>query len=688
MIAMASLSRSAWTALGACAIALATLAAYSDSFRGPFVYDDIPSITGNASIRHLGDLKSVLLVPVNAGYTHEGRPLLNLSLAVNYALGGTNVVGYHVANLLIHLASALLVFGLVRRTLESFRREGDPTGASLVATAAALLWCLHPLQTEAVTYVIQRAESLVGLFYLVSFYCFARYAGGGRSVWAVLCVAATWAGLGAKELMVTAPVMILFYDRTFFAGSFPAAWTRRKTLYLGLAASWIPLILLLAANGGHRGVSSGFGTGISWSGYVLTQPEAICRYLKLVVWPSPLVFDYGPLQRSLGQSLPYLLVVLALGGASLWALARRPVLGFFGFWFFGILAVTSLLPGSTEMIVERRMYLPLLALAVLAAEGLRRLPRPLGQACGLTVCVALGWTTFARNAVYESDVNLWKDSVAQAPGNSRGWYNLGVAYFGHGQTDQEIDSYKVALQIDPNNAEAQHSLANALVRIGHSQDAVAHYDLAIALQPKNGRLRADAAAVLAQMGRWSEAIAQAHAALQLEPDDAKAHDTLGACLMQTGQVPSAVEELAAALQIDPTLVSAHANLGTLLASLGRLGEAQVELQKAVELNPALARAQYVLGNVLSQEGRFYEAINAYQAAAEAMGRSADFQGNLGLAYLQTGQPEKAVPLLEAVVRQRPASKEAHHNLAAAYSQVGRESDSKAQLEAEAASAGQ
>src|ERR1035438_6675615 len=236
-----------WVAAGL--IALAVLAAYANSFSGAFVLDDASSIAGNPTIRHLWPLGGPLSPPHGRGLTVDGRPILNISLAINYALSGIHPWSYHALNLLIHGLAGLTLFGVVRRTLD---RLGMPADSALLALCAAFLWTLHPLQTESVTYVIQRAESLMGLFYLLTLYCFIRYAdrtprsdassNAGKTapvLWAVFSVLACLLGMATKEVMVTAPVMVFLYDRTFFSGSFAQAWRRHRRLYAGLACTWL-----------------------------------------------------------------------------------------------------------------------------------------------------------------------------------------------------------------------------------------------------------------------------------------------------------------------------------------------------------------------------------------------------------------------------------------------------------------
>ncbi len=194
------------------------LAVYSNSLSGEFVFDDIGAIKDNPTIRNLWPLGPVLSPP--PGTTSGGRPLLNFSFALNYALGGLNVWGYHAVNLAIHLANALLLFGVLRRSFAlPALREKFGGGAVGLSFAIALLWAVHPLQTESVTYIVQRAESLVALFYLLVLFCVIRGAGSARPAgWYAGAIAACLLGMSAKEVMVTAPAVVLLYAGASWRG--------------------------------------------------------------------------------------------------------------------------------------------------------------------------------------------------------------------------------------------------------------------------------------------------------------------------------------------------------------------------------------------------------------------------------------------------------------------------------------
>ena len=592
-----------WCSVG---IIAATLAAYHNSLHGPFVFDDASSIVTNPTIQKLSSLGEVLAGPVT-NVTAQGRPLLNLSLALNYAIGGTAVEGYHVGNLIIHTLAALALFGILRRTL---RREH----ATPLAFAIAVLWAVHPLQSESVTYTIQRAESLVGLFYLLTLYCFARaaecnvlrYTPTQVTAWYAAAIAASLLGMATKEVMATAPLMVLFFDRTFYSGTFLGALRQRRGFYAALASTWLLLAWLVLQTGGNRGGSVGFGVGVAWWEYGLTQFNAIVRYLWLSLWPHPLVFEYGAFWiRGLDEVALHALVVLGLLGATIVALWRRSALGFAGAWFFGILAPTSLAPGTTQMIVEHRMYLPLAAVLAVGVVGLAQCSRK--WQIGFLGAVALGLAllTIARNADYRSDLVLWADTIAKRPENP-------LAHF---------------------------MLAGAQERAGQLSAARASYERT----------------------------------LRLKPDFSIGHEHFGEFLMRAGRHAEAIEHFAAALRLNPDYADAHANLGNAHLAAGRTAEAVEHLRKAAQLAPytTTPEAHFNLANALMELGQIAEAIARYEAAIHARPSYSSAHYNLGNALAASGRPADAVPHYEAALRARPDYPEAHHNLASALFETGR-----------------
>ena len=647
------------------ALVVAIVAAYLNSLDGPFVFDDALAIPENPTIRRLWPLTDVLFPPRGEGLSVEGRPVLNLTLALNFAIGGTAVRGYHVVNVAIHSLAALTLFGLVRRTLvlprlrERFGRHALPIAAIIVA-----LWSLHPLQTESVTYVIQRAESLVGLFYLLTLYCFVRGAEQGaypiqgsparerrekargdipiipppvrqaqgpepaegltlrtttdvplnpvsnvplahargyerervefsgtaetglylRRAWFVLAVLACAIGMATKEVMVSAPLLVLIFDRAFVTGTLWKAWRRRWRIHLALFSTWI-LLAALVIRTGTRGGTAGFGIGVTPFDYALTQFEAVTRYIWLSLWPHPLVFDYGVdwVERAI-DVLPFMIAVGGLVAATIVAWWRWPATAFLGFLFFAVLSPTSsIVPGNRQTLAEHRMYLPLAAITVLAVCGVHSVVQTRRQARALFVAgamatIALGGLTVRRNFDYRSELALYHDTAIKRPSNGFARYNLAKAYAEAGRHAEALPEYEAGLRLMAEAPGIHYNLANSLAALGRRDEAVAHYE----------------------------------AALQAEPNYARAHFNLGNVLLELGRKEDARAHFAATVAVEPSFVEARVNLGGVLLELGGLTEARGHFEDVLRHKPEHVLAHFNLANVCLLEQRWEDAIRHFE----------------------------------------------------------------------------
>lgn len=584
---------------------------YHNSLQGPFIFDDKPSISDNTHLYHLWPPRIALTAPPYS--TVNGRPTVCLTLALNYALGGLNVWGYHAFNLALHLAFALVLFGILRRTFAG-RKLRDRFGAASTALAAiiALLWELHPLQTECVDYIVQRTELLTGLFLLLTLYGTLR---GSQSAhprkWYLAAIGACALGMGSKEVMVSAPLIVLLYDRVFLASSFREAWRQRGVLYIGLAATWL-ILAVLVANTPHSRTGFGIHGVTSWN-YLKTEAGVILYYLRLAVWPRPLVIDYDdwPIAYAPKDWLVPGIVIVSLLGLTLWALRNRPCLGFLGAWFFLILAPTSsFLPNVGEVAADRRMYLPLAALITLAVLGAFALGKRLLRQRQLAAfgCIASGFValqftsmTIQRNRDYRSELTIWQDTVAKRPANPRAHDNLGIVLAQLGSAPDAITQYELALRIDPSASEPHYNLANALWQTGRDDEAIGQYQEALRINPGDVKAHTKLGNVLQQMGQPQEAIEQYEQALQINPHYADAHNNLGVALVDRGRVQEGIAQYEQALQINPHFAAAHCNLGIALEKTGKLQEAIAHYKQALEINPNLIEARSALTRLQNPE---------------------------------------------------------------------------------------
>jgi len=451
----------------------------------------------------------------------------------------------------------------------------------------ALLWTVHPLQTAAVTYVVQRAESLMGLFFLLTLWCFIRACEPGAPLrWRWWGIASCLAGMATKEVMAVAPLIVLLYDRTFVAGSFRAAWRERRGLHLALAATWL-LLGWLVLGSGDRGGSFDLGDPRTWWRYDLTQFVAVVRYLRLAVWPHPLVIDYGTFWiERLPAILPHLVIVAALLTATVVALVRWPVWGFLGSWFFVILAPSSVLPGTVQMIVEHRMYLPLAALAVIAATaGYGYLGGKKGVAILSAVALALTAVTVRRNQDYASTIGLFEDTVAKRPGNARAMALLADYYHRAGQLEKARQWLERSLEVQPGVVPVLNNLGNVWQELGEAGKAVGCFQQALALKPRDTAARNNLGNALILSGEVRQGIAELETALRLAPDSAETRLNLANALAQSGRMSEAAEHFAALLKRQPDNPEAQASYGRVLEALGRRTEAIAHLETAVGLRP-------------------------------------------------------------------------------------------------------
>jgi hypothetical protein len=540
--------------------------AYANSLAGPFLLDDGVTVVDNTHIRQLWPLSQVLFATRET--PTAGRPLVNLSFAMNYAAGGLHVRGYHLVNIAIHLACALLLFGVVRRVLNGPTYRSRCAGtADDVALAATVLWLLHPLNSEAVDYLTQRTELMMGLFYIGTFYAMVRADDSPRPrLWRTVTVCACALGMACKETMVTVPIMIWLYDWRIRGESVRDTFRTRGHFYAALASTWMLLVALQWS--GPRIHSAGWSAGIGVWTYLLNQAVMITRYLRLTVWPTGLVLAYGyPIPLTLRDVLPNAVIVFGLLVATLVALRLAPRLGFLLAWVVVTLAPTSsLVPIATEVGAERRMYVPLMALAVLAAVGVARVAqaidrqcprstRRLGCACALTaVAATYGTETAGRNREYRSGLVMAQTVLARWP--------TPFAHF---------------------------LLATELIGVGDRPAALPHLRVAVRDVP---RAEMTLGEELAKAGQWDDAMAHLQAFVRLEPlmlEAVPARNLIGRLLTQRGQLEAAADQFRLVLQMDPAFVEAHGHLADALFAQGQFTEALSEYRQYLVAFRAMPR---------------------------------------------------------------------------------------------------
>ncbi|MCC6544400.1 MAG: tetratricopeptide repeat protein [Nitrospirae bacterium] len=588
----------------------------SGTFSSPFVFDDIPHIVFEGG--RIRDLSNFLDL---SGTRYVGE----LSIALNYYFGGLNVFGYHLVNVSIHIINGLLVWCLVTLI---FRTPAMMAGASgreqlngFIALAASLIFITHPVQTQAVTYIIQRFASLATLFYFLSLVLFLKWrlASGKRFriIIYLLSISSAILAMKTKEISFTLPFMILLFEFTFFKD-------RRRHLYV-----FVPYLLTLAVipltlMDFHIPVSNIAGSlegaaqntlNISRGDYLLTQFRVIVTYIRLLVLPVNQNLDYDyPVYHSLSTpavflSFLFLLAILCLA-VYLFVYSRRNgnvylLLTSFGIlWFFITLSVESSIIPIKDVIFEHRLYLPGAGFAMSSGSALLygieywrersgiRVSQMLAASIVIAVVVIpLSLLTFKRNLVWGNEVALWTDVVRKSPKKARGYDNLGAAYYKEGRIDEAINEYKTALMFKPDLVEAIYDLAVAYRKKGLYNEAIEQFKTFLRLRPESAPVHHLLGSVYSGQGRADEAIEEYRNALRLNPKLTEAHYDLGVAYYKKGLSNEAIEEFKTVLNLDADFAKAHNSLGFIFANMGKIDEAIGEFRAALRLNPDFSEAR-------------------------------------------------------------------------------------------------
>jgi len=672
-------------------ILLIAAIALSPALRAPFEFDDATAIPANESLRTLWPPSVPLSPPPNTAVS--GRPVVNYTFAINAAVnrwlgvdvrpnpfGANKTVGFHIVNIAIHLGCALLLFGVIRRTARSPSvPERWRDRADWLAGGATALWLLHPIQTEAVHYVVQRTELLVSLCYVGTLYAWIRaWDTTSPSLmrrWRAAAIAICLLGMGSKEVMISAPIMIVLYDRAFCLSSWKALTSDRErvTGYAALLATTAWTIMNVVSNARHNTV--GFNLGVRWYSYLYTQAWAITHYLRLLALPDRLTFDYGQRPISGAMGVPGALLLGAVATGTIIAWRRTTSLGwlaFLGSWFFMLLAPSSsVVPITTEIAAERRVYLASAAVIVAVLVGVVELGRRLtarkrwrvpaktsiAAATGLALVLAVG--TFVRSRVYASAEALWRDATVQVPSNPRALTNLAstMFYVTPPKLSDAEALYRNAIAVDSTYVQAWTGLASTLVDLGRPDEAVFVLQRAIKIDPEYLDAIGQLGSLLLRRGDAE------HAAPYLEQyaaatSNENAYFALGNAYLRNNQIGRALTALRRVVDINPGRVEALRMLGGVLVELEKGSEAAPLLERLVQAGEPSAIDVGLLAVAYAEVGRSGDAMNRAMAAAAAGESDPPALLLAGRAMLLAGKPENAQRLFEKVLSLKPGDREA------------------------------
>jgi protein O-mannosyl-transferase len=692
-------------------IGLSVFVIYGNIYNCPFVFDDIRVIVENRTIRDLSNFFSIekLLKP---------RAIVDFTFALNYRYGKLDVFGYHLVNVLIHILNGIVVYFLAITILDLLSRQSSLAGTPVsgtrdypiltIALFSSLLFVVHPIQTQAVTYTVQRYASMAAFFYMASvlLYLKARIIqqkskireDGAKCIkWATIhkiklssiyTLSAIYGILAfiSKQNTASLPGVILLVEYLLIDRTWQG-WKKKAPFFILVFGLWMLFTLYITGffDSGFEGRRlledvSGMTKeteNVSRWQYLCTQFNVLVIYIRLLFLPVNQNLDYMyPFKNGFFDSYtPFaFLFLVCLVSIGIWQIKKRPVISLAILWFFITLSVESSIIPIKDAIFEHRLYLPMFGFGLIVAylffDLLSR-----QQFCviiiSVLIIISLGLATIHRNSIWQNKIKLWSDVVSKSPKNPRAYNNIGVALNKQERTSEAIEYYLEALSIMPDYVDAQFNIGLAMDKQGNIDEAIKHYSEVLRKKPDYEKAHNNLGAALDKQERTEEAIKHYLQSLKIKPDYIESYINLGAALDKQGRRAAAIKQYIKVLQIDPDNEEAHYNMGLSLSKQGRTSAALEHYLEVLKLRPDHIKAQNNTGVLLNKKGRTKEAIAYYLKALRINPNYEQAHNNIGSAYEKLGRNEKAMHHYLEAIRIKPDFTDAHYNMGAILGKQGR-----------------
>ncbi len=566
---------------------------YSNTFYSSFYFDDTGSIVNNSAIRNILNLQAIW----NFWPT---RFITYFSVALNYHLSQLNVFSYHLFNLTVHLSSAILVWWFMLLTFSTPAMNGKKITkhANLIAFFAGLLFMTHPIQTQGVTYIIQRAVSLATLFYLASLSLYVKsrllQQQGKRPIVSRLfyCFSLITAVLAmfTKEMTITLPLMLLLYEACFLKTKERLNW-RYLVLFFATILI-IPLTMFLTKSVDFIGIRRILGPTPNiypWQ-YLLTQFRVIVTYLRLLFIPINQNFDYdyhiakNLLELPILASLILLVSILTI---AIRIFSKYRLISFGIFWFFLTLLPESSIIPIQDIIFEHRLYLPMVGFSFFLVSLIyyifenKTLKSMVIVLLIITSCYAI--LSYRRNLIWKNEFTLWNDTVYKSPKKARPYDYRGLAYIDQGNFTQAISDCTKAIEINPKDENAYYGRGNSYYKQNNFSQAISDYNKAIEINPNFTEAYFNLGFAYCKQGNFTQAISDYNKAITINPNFANAYIGRGLAYESQGNFAQAIFDYTKAIEINPNLALTYNNRGLAYYMAKEYDKAWADVHKAEEL---------------------------------------------------------------------------------------------------------
>ncbi len=619
---------------------------FSGTVRNGFIWDDDDYIYKNPLLTEPGGLAKIWKSYYSPKFnpqenTPQYYPLVFTTFYLEHKLWGLYPAGYHITNVLLHIANTILLLFVLRKLGFGW----------LISLITAAIFGIHPTQVESVAWATERKNVLAGLFYFSAFLCFLHFQDGAKIRYYIASLLLFVCALLSKTASVMLPVVLVL-----------AAYLKERPIRKTIIYA-IPFFALSTAAGlvtltlEHTMVGA---KGAEWSfplfERLLIVSHSIWFYIGKILWPHPISFIYGQWNINLHSVTSYLpLAGIILAAAALWIfrkkLGRFPA---FASAYFVIVAAPALGFVSFYMmrytfVADHFIYLAswsiMLLAVVVAAKILGRLPQNpklvIGAFATIAILVCFAVVTADEVRKFKNVQTLWEHTIAVNPKAWLAHNNLGVIYASQGQYEKALEHYKTTIELNPDYATAYNNAGVALVLMNQPAKAIDYYKKAIELRPDYGEALYNFAVAYSKLEKNNEAIEYFKKALQFQQENMSTWYNLAICLSKTNKVSEAAEAYRKAVELDPKYPEANYNLAVSYKLLGRLDDAAAYFKKALELRPNYLEAKHRLALVYRQQGKLNEAAKFLHSALEQEPEFAQANYDLGLVYYSLGQYENA-----------------------------------------------
>lgn len=677
-------------------LALAVGMVFGQTIHDTFInYDDDAYIYENPTVTRGFDIYEIPTIFVHRTGLDEWNPLTEISHMLDWQLYGPNAGGHHLTNIILHAATAILLFLTLRRL----------TGALGRSALVAAVFAIHPLRVESVAWVAERKDVLSGFFFMLALWTWARYAQnrpGAENKETRATTAISYFGpenwtadyyftlvffalaFLSKAAVATFPFVLLLLDywplRRAFSG---------RTLYVGpvwpgLLLEKAPFFLLSAAGCVVTYLSQpdvtrvAQGLALSWR--MENAAMAYVDYLGHVIYPAGLALLYAHPEKILpaGRVIFSLAILLGISVGVIASRQKHPYLLTGWFWYVGMFVpMIDMMQTGDQTRADRYTYLPQIGLGIMAVWGAAAVCRALGQrrwvpaTAAVLVVIALMSAAHAQARYWKDSVTLWTRTLARTPQSYVAHCNLGIALADEGKPEEALQHFKQALQINPDDARSVNNLGKVFMTQGRFGEAIGCFNHALELNPNDVKTLNNLGVALAAEGKLDAATRELDGVLDRDPDFADAHYNLGNVLTMRGDWDEAIESYQRALQINPDSPEVQCNLGVALARQGNLDEAIGHYEQAIELKPHYPDALNDLAGALTAQGKFDEAAKYYEAAVQLKPNDPNALNNLGVALARQGKPEEAIRRFEQALQADPNDASTYNNLGITLAKEGK-----------------